>query len=152
MPINFRKANIMDKQALYDLGVMLNRYNLEHDLHENLFWEGWENDIASETEAELTSEHNAIFIAETDNQEAVGYLVVRKCHTCGHYEVDQLFVKEEYRAQKVGKGLMQLAIDVARKDNMPLQLEVYKTNAKAIKFYENLGFTETGILMRMEFD
>ncbi len=151
MSINYRRASTEDLQSLYDLGVLLNTFNMAHDLKENLFWEGWETDIRSETADELKSPHNSIFIAETDDKLAAGFILIKKCDNCGHYEVDQLFVKEEFRSQKVGKGLMQLAIEEAKKDGMPIELEVYKSNAHAIKFYENLGFTESGVLMRLEF-
>lgn len=150
MAITYRKAQLSDKKALIDLGVQLNTFNLNHDLKENLFWDGWESDIDKEVEQEMHNPLITVYVAETEDKVVIGYLLLKNCVHCGHFEVDQLFVKEQYRNQKVGNGLMDLAIDEAKREDKPLMLEVYKTNSKAIRFYEKLGFKEDGIVLRLE--
>ncbi len=150
MLINYRKATLSDKKVLFDLGVKLNEFNLEHDLKENLFWEGWEKDIDKEIDVELHDPLFLTYLAETDDKIPAGYILIKNCIHCGHFEVDQLFVKDEFRGNKVGKGLMDLALEEAKKSGRPLLLEVYKSNAKAISFYEKLGFKESGVIMRIE--
>lgn len=150
MNIHYRRANEGDKKSLYDLGVLFNTYNLDHAHKEELFWDGWETEMAEEIEGELNNPIFHIYIAETDDKTPVGYILAKICTYCGNFEIDQLFIIEEYRKLKIGKGLVDLIIADGKKLDMPLQLEVYKTNDAAIKFYEKYGFKEDGIILRLK--
>ncbi len=152
MNINYRKATLEDKKKLYELGVELNTYNLDHDVKENLFWTGWETDIMSEVEKELKNKNISVYLAETEDEQAVAYITIKRCDFCGHYEVDQLFVHEGYRGQNIGKKLLDMVVSEIKKPGVSLKLEVYKTNEKAISFYKKYGFEETGLILNLDFD
>jgi len=54
-----------------------------------------------------------------------------------HYmNLDDLYVKESYRGQRIGKLLMDRCVE---KDVAYIRWEVQPDNLKAIRFYENLG-------------
>ncbi len=55
--------------------------------------------------------------------------------------LDDLFVKEEYRGNGVGKKLMRKMMDVAREEKCHrLRLQVLNWNSSAIEFYKKSGF------------
>lgn len=150
MKINYRRANENDKKSLYDLGVLSNTYSLDHAHKDVLFWDGWEADFAEEVEEELANSMYHIYVAETENNGVVGFILAVVCTHCKNFEIDQIFVKEEFRKNKVGKNLVDLIIEDGKKLGMPLKLEVYKTNTSAIKFYEKYGFKEDGVILRLK--
>jgi len=150
MNINYRRANENDAKALYDLGVLSNTYNLDHAGKEELFWDGWETDFAEEVEEELANPMYHIYIAETDEKDVIGFILAVVCTHCKNFEIDQIFVKEEFRKNKVGKNLMDLIIEDGKKLGTPLKLEVYKTNDAAVRFYKKYGFEEDGIILRLK--
>ena len=54
--------------------------------------------------------------------------------------IDDVFVWERYRGQKVGEALMLKAKEICKaKDVRKMKWEVERDNHKAIKFYERLG-------------
>ena len=150
MNINYRKATENDARSLYDLGVLFNTYNLDHTHKDDLFWDGWEKDIPDEIKEELINPMYHIYIAETDDKILVGYILAKICTHCRNFEIDQLFVIEKYRKNKIGKGLVDLIIAAGKELDIPLQLEVYKTNKQAIQFYEKYGFKEDGVILRLK--
>ncbi|SDW95761.1 transcriptional regulator [Lutibacter oricola] len=59
-------------------------------------------------------------------------------------QIENVFVREGYRGEGIGKELFKWAIERAKEKNAHLvQLTSDKQRAKAIKFYENLGFKAT---------
>ncbi|MEM8887262.1 MAG: GNAT family N-acetyltransferase [Bacteroidota bacterium] len=57
-----------------------------------------------------------------------------------YMNLDDLFVKEEFRGKKIGEALMQEAKALCQsRDTYLIRWEVQKDNAGAIKFYERLG-------------
>jgi len=56
--------------------------------------------------------------------------------------LDDLYVKEEYRGNKIGSQLMQKMIDVAKAEKCNrMRLQVLHWNENAIEFYDKSGFT-----------
>lgn len=61
----------------------------------------------------------------------------------------------EYRNQGLGQALFKFLTDTSIKRNLPVRLEVLKTNQRAYKVYERLGYTvyeETDKIYRMEYN
>lgn len=92
-----------------------------------------------------------VIIAEFNGQVA-GYLSYTWNYSiwngCEYMNLDDLFVREEFRGKKVGLQLMQHAKNVCNEKNINLiRWEVEKGNVKAIEFYNRLGakITEKGI-------
>jgi len=55
--------------------------------------------------------------------------------------LDDLYVKEKYRGNKIGSLLMQKMMDVAKEEKCKrLRLQVLHWNDKAIEFYKKSGF------------
>lgn len=57
-----------------------------------------------------------------------------------YMNIDDLFIWEKYRGNKIGEHLMQKASEVCKKRNISkIKWEVEEDNLGAIKFYERLG-------------
>jgi len=86
------------------------------------------------------------------NSKVAGYLSYTWNYSiwngCEFMNLDDLFVWEEFRGQKVGLMLMEHAKNICKEKNISLiRWEVEKDNIKAIEFYNRLGakITEKGI-------
>ncbi|MEP1445226.1 MAG: GNAT family N-acetyltransferase [Paraglaciecola sp.] len=80
------------------------------------------------------------------NDQAVGYCSYTWNYSiwlgASYMNIDDLFVWEEFRGQKVGELLMLKAKEVCRvKGSSRIKWEVQQDNLGAIKFYERLGAT-----------
>ena len=62
------------------------------------------------------------------------------------YEINNIFVLEEYRNNKTASKLVEKIIDVGKKQNIiNITLEVRKNNISAINLYKKYGFVEKAI-------
>ncbi len=60
-------------------------------------------------------------------------------------EIKRLYLLHSFQGTGLGKRLMEVALMHAREQNCPrVLLGVYSRNAKAIAFYERLGFVQVG--------
>jgi ribosomal-protein-alanine N-acetyltransferase len=73
----------------------------------------------------------------------VGFLIA--LHAGQEWELENIVVAEEFRGKGVGKQLMHKLFTEAQEANSnSVFLEVRESNASARRFYEKLGFQETG--------
>jgi ribosomal protein S18 acetylase RimI-like enzyme len=84
-----------------------------------------------------------VFLAEVDGQIA-GYLSYTWNYSIwlgSHYmNIDDVFVREEFRNRKVGEALMLKARELCQNKGLSrIRWEVQKDNHRAIKFYQQLG-------------
>ena len=86
----------------------------------------WKNNF-EEVKAALL--HAEIYVAEVDDQ-IVGFIGLNQTI------IEGIFVKKGMRSHGIGKQLL----DYVKKIKPELQLEVYKENPRAIKFYEREQF------------
>lgn len=86
----------------------------------------WKNNF-EEVKAALL--HAEIYVAEVDDQ-IVGFIGLNQTI------IEGIFVKKGMRSRGIGKQLL----DYVKKIKPELQLEVYKENPRAIKFYEREQF------------
>lgn len=86
----------------------------------------WKNNF-EEVKAALL--HAEIYVAEVDGQ-IVGFIGLNQTI------IEGIFVKKGMRSRGIGKQLL----DYVKKIKPELQLEVYKENPRAIKFYEREQF------------
>lgn len=88
-------------------------------------------------------DHFICFLAEADNHEIVGYaLCFYSFHTWTGKAIylDDLFVKEEYRGNSIGKLLIDKLVSFAKENNCTkVEWEVLNWNTKAINFYKKLA-------------
>jgi ribosomal protein S18 acetylase RimI-like enzyme len=83
------------------------------------------------------------FIAETDNKEIIGYAAVFfSYHTWSGKSLymDDLYVKEKYRKNGIGKRLLDVVIEFARKEKCgKVRWQVSNWNKDAQDFYKKMG-------------
>lgn len=109
------------------------------------------DDLLTKTELHefITSEDTHIFVCETESQ-VVGAVIVGICKrkedrwnkSLETAYIGDLIVSVHARRMGVGKRLMTEAMAWARTKNLDsVELHVWQSNSKAIRFYESLGFT-----------
>ncbi len=60
-------------------------------------------------------------------------------------EIERIYVKQEFQRHGLGKKLIELGIDIARKQNRKfVWLGVWEHNTRALQFYKNMGFEKFG--------
>ena len=97
----------------------------------------------------LSDEHNIMFVSADADDTAVGYamalietpdaphLIRRKI-----FYLDDLFVEEEYRGRGAGLALMDACVECAKALGCDaFELNVWRFDGDASRFYENYGFT-----------
>ncbi len=96
-------------------------------------------------ENNLTNPNIAYFIAY-DNALPIGYtkLLLDAKHpllTTNTIELEKIYVLQSYWDKKVGKALMEHAIEYAKANHFDtLFLGVWQENSRAVNFYKNFGF------------
>jgi GNAT superfamily N-acetyltransferase len=83
------------------------------------------------------------FIAENENREVLGYVTFFFAYyswTGKAVYLDDLYVREVFRKQGIGKQLLQSVIDFAKEEQCrKVRWQVSKWNANAIAFYKSMG-------------
>lgn len=78
-----------------------------------------------------------------DRATIAGFVVAR--HAAAEWELENIVVAEEFRGKGIGTRLVQQLLTQAQRANGDLVfLEVRESNTPARRFYEKLGFQETG--------
>lgn len=133
-----RKMNVEDREVFYDMTKKF--YNSESVLSDIPF------QYHVDTFNELAKSNNYIqgYIFSLNDQVA-GYALTSKyySHEAGGLTlfVDELFVLEGFRSQGLGKAFFKYLKENVEASIVRLRLEVEADNKKAIKLYNNEGFT-----------
>ena len=105
-----------------------------------------ENFSYKQVESEIKNNDSKFYIVE-NNKEVVAYMKINfdKAQTeKGHnntLEVQRIYVLQDYKNKRIGKGLIEKAIEIGRDNHLDyIWLGVWENNINAIKFYENQGF------------
>lgn len=147
-----RKITENEIENLWEFEAINRREDLIREGKEKkdlFYWEsdnnhkiGWINKIKSD----FKKEHIHILVVE-DKNKLIGYILYRidKCKPYGLENkgfIEELFVLQEYRRQKIGTNLILEAIkNMAHDANVKFVfLNVFVKNVGAIKFYDKLGF------------
>jgi len=89
------------------------------------------------------SEHFDCLVAETKDENIVGYATYFFAYFTWSGKclyMDDLFVKEKFRGNGIGKELMRAVLDFAKKAKChKIRWQVSKWNKKAQQFYKNRG-------------
>ncbi|HEY8258233.1 MAG TPA: GNAT family protein [Gemmatimonadales bacterium] len=89
-----------------------------------------------------------LVVAVTSATEVVGWCDVERLHLEGFRHVGRLGmgVLQAYRRQGIGRRLAMAAITAARTAGIErIELEVFASNAGAIRLYDRLGFEHEGV-------
>ncbi len=131
-----REATKDDVEIIYDLIMAIARH---HNQEEHVLTSQQELLNAGFSEPLKFG----VLLAEVD-KEIAGYISYTWNYSIwlgGNFmNIDDVFVWERYRGQKVGEALMIKAKEVCKnKDVQKMKWEVESENQKAIKFYKHLG-------------
>ncbi|MGX1930273.1 N-acetyltransferase family protein [Flagellimonas sp. 2504JD4-2] len=134
--VKIRKATSDDIDVLFELILKIAAYH-NQEQYVNTDEEKLLNDGFG------TNPRYGALIAEV-NGKSVGYLSYTwnySIWTGGEYmNMDDLFVLEDQRSQKIGLQLMEYAKNMCQEKGMELiRWEVEKDNTRAIQFYKDLG-------------
>lgn len=134
--VTIREATLTDIDVVYDLIIAIARHHNEE-----------QHVITNKAELEASGfgpeAKYGVLLAEVDGQIA-GYASYTWNYSiwlgASYMNIDDVFVWEEFRSQKVGHALMLKARAVCRDHGVPrLKWEVEQDNHQAIKFYQRLG-------------
>ncbi|WP_370682311.1 N-acetyltransferase family protein [Comamonas sp. GB3 AK4-5] len=131
--IKLRPAQPADHPALFALHCAVFRPHIE------VLW-GWDEDwqranFAAECAAATTC------VIEVEGR-LVGYL--QTLEEEGRLYVQNIAMAEQAQGQGIGARLLQRLQFKAAGRGLPLQLGVFRSNTRAQRFYERLGFLQTG--------
>ena len=135
MIYTIRKAETKDAKKIFDFLCMLENVAFDFNLFNLIYCRNIEN------------ENNYYFVAQ-EQQELIGYL---SCHTqwllhhCSMVgEIQELFVEEAFRKNKIGSLLLDALIKILKENGCNL-LEVTANNHRihSHQFYLQMGFSQT---------
>ena len=105
-----------------------------------------------------TSSHAFLFVAEYDGR-SVGFVSGELRESSPTFRpktwasVDDVFVEPDYRNRGMGRALLKSVEAWARERGVSgVSLQVAAANARARKFYEDLGFREISVYEVLEFE
>ncbi len=91
----------------------------------------------SEAIKERAKKNFRVFVADT-GQEICGMVEVRDCH-----HISMLFVEPEAQRLGIGRRLLNLAIEVCRKEDPQLREVTVNSSPNAVEAYRRFGFAVT---------
>ncbi|MDB4877531.1 MAG: hypothetical protein JWM41_3977 [Gemmatimonadetes bacterium] len=150
--IQLRRADTGDARLLAQLGARLfeqafGSANTPEDMR--MYLEGAFS-VAIQTE-ELGDTERMTWIAEDAGKAAVGYVMLRRGTRSDGVvggstaEIQRVYVDQAWHGQHVGEALINACVEQARAWHCDvLWLAVWDRNARAIRFYEKMGFRAVG--------
>jgi len=110
----------------------LNKYNYLNDINKEIVFE--KNPFIK-------------YLLYVDNSKIIGYIKYQDI--VDRFEIDDIFVKEEFRNNGIAKSLMEELISIGKNQRIiNITLEVREDNYSAIKLYEKYGFIKIAIRER----
>lgn len=148
--IEIKKATKADAKLLRDMGEQtfcetFAEYNTANDM--KLYIE--KNFTIQKLNDELNEEHASFFIAHQNNT-PLGYVKIRRGHESEDlkgkaFEIERLYATKEQIGKGVGKKLIEAAFEEGKRLGLrTVWLGVWEHNARAIAFYDKLGFKKFG--------
>ena len=140
---DIEKIKSISEKTFYETFSSENtKEDMENYLKENFSYE--------QIESEVKNNASKFYIVEHD-KEAVAYMKLNfdKAQTeKDHHntlEVQRIYVLQEYKGNRIGKKLIEKAIEIGRDNQLNyIWLGVWENNMNAIKFYEKQGFEKFG--------
>jgi GNAT superfamily N-acetyltransferase len=94
-----------------------------------------------------------VYVADSEEKEVIGYVSFSKGENeiAGpYYEVEHLVVAEKYRRLNVGRMLLNVVLERAKKENANMTTATPARNEEALKFYEELGFKPLTMVLLLD--
>ncbi len=156
MNIAVRKAERKDLESILSLNKALFDYESKFDHEYNLDWTYSEKG-RSYFQKRLESDSSIILVAEADST-VVGYILLF-IHVFAYRlhnpiaEIENMFVREDYRNQKLGTRLITEAKKIAAKRGVKrIRVAAMAKNADARRFYKSLGFDDFESILEIPLD
>ncbi len=142
--ITIRQATSKDLKLCQDFRNQLYSYEIEN--FDNNIMEEWSFSSYGKNDMKLALKNGKVFLA-FDGVKAVGFLnsyVMEETYLIEKVaKLDEIFVKEDYRGQGVGRLLVENFIDYYIKaDIHHIRVKCDFKNDEAIGFYKHIGFEE----------
>lgn len=143
------KNTLADKQVLFELSRELEEFNLACSSRPKEHFKGnWRKYFTEEIEESLTKRESWVMLAESGGV-AAGYVYARVCRDCYFFVIEELLVGKEYRGLGVGRELVRRMASLGKKLEMPIRVEVFDWNQKAVEFYKKLGFGLDSLVLQL---
>ena len=147
--IVYRRANIKDTKALYDLSVEFERYNKENSSRPHEHFSGdWETYFGEEIESSLKKRHSYVYLALV-GEVPVGYIFARLCKGCYAYIVEEFFVMPEFSKHGIGGRHLELAVKHGKKLGHDIKVEVFDWNQSGRDYYLKKGFFVESVVLKL---
>lgn len=152
--LSIRKAKIEELKIVQDLnsGLFTSDGPRDKFMDHNWPYEGGKEYFSKK----ITDDSSICLVAEVDN-EIVGYLAgtvmeVESWRPVKRTELENMFVKEEFRSNGIGAKLVSEFFNWSKTKGVQRSLVVaYATNEKAIKFYKKMGFDPESVSLEIEY-
>lgn len=126
-----------DGEDLNNIRHLFREY--EKELDEDICFQSFEKEL--ENPLKKYGAPSGDLILALWNDEAAGCIALTKMKDNGACEMKRLYVKPEFRKNKIGKVLVETLLDSAKKKGYTImRLDTFEKLQPAIKLYENYGF------------
>lgn len=152
--IIFRRANLDDLPSIINLSSNLMEYDIQFDDSMDVNWPKSKSALLFYQE-KLASDESVIFVAVYKEEIIaclIGGLVEPLCYRKVKIlaELEEIFVKENFRSGKIGAKLMDKFFSWCRnKKAERIQVRVSAGNSRAISLYKKIGFKDHDVVLEM---
>ena len=154
--MNIRKAKVEDIKEISDILMQVSK--LHSDNRPDIFKDKKMSEIIKWSEDILKDNQKIVIVAEYESK--ICGVAVCKIKTINEhinvkdtkiFSVDELCVDKDYRKKGIGSKLIAEAKRLAEENNCNrLELNCWKFNQDAMKFYKDIGFEEQRIFFEMK--
>jgi ribosomal protein S18 acetylase RimI-like enzyme len=145
----YAENNDRDVNHLFDLSKDLEKFNQKYSTRPAEHFTGdWQEYFREEIIESLNNEKSWVFLA-LENDAPVGFVYSRLCEGCYKYIIDELYVKAAYRKLGIGTKLLDSTLDIGKKYEYPIIVEVFDWNKDAIEFYKAHNFGIDSIMLKL---
>lgn len=152
MDIKIRQANINDLNSIQELNNKL--FKKEYKEYDSSLEVGWTYSSAGENYFKNIIKNNYAVVA-VDKDKIIGYLA-GNIHMYGSYttklaELENMFVKPEYRNRKIGSKMIEKFINYCKEQGITeIRVTAYLQNEQAIEFYKKHGFQNLEVILNQK--
>lgn len=154
--MNIRKAKVEDIKEISNILMQVSK--LHSDNRQDIFKDKKMSEIIKWSEDILKDNQKIVIVAEYESK--ICGVAVCKIKTINEhinikdtkiFSVDELCVDKDYRKKGIGSNLIAEAKRLSEENNCNrLELNCWKFNQDAMKFYKDIGFEEQRIFFEMK--
>lgn len=120
--------------------------DIPDDEKEGVDYYRWMKTATDFIEPVLSDKTNRIFVAEDENADFAGYVIVGETRNMfsptGYGFIYDIFVEENFRRKGIGSRLLKATMDFCKSRGLrTLKLEVAANNQPALELYDKMGFS-----------